>query len=372
MHATRGDLRKVQYLDTSSLQGRTINLMPMWDGLRWHLWIPGPDGLLDMQPFDMHEGSYVAETAAHENDLIIPFVETMWQRASWPEVAPRVSAISADFENFATSIEKLTHFFRHRDARGFSATQFVKTELEYMFIISRSIFDLLQEALAEIWNTRIRLLDAAADARKKQNRLHDTFSKVVLAGDAVRTRDELIGKYAIGKVLADAYVSIAPFFVQVRKFRDDIVHLGKDPHFVFSTERGFCIPKSAYGFGALPFWRPEHYDNPNIVSLLPLLAHLVIGTIDACNSLVQAFAAEIELPAPIAPERRVFVRTPHGEAIIWVLDIADGESAWWSDRPRWKHRRIEQHAYFLWENRTGNAWWDPVSNWSQAEKELTS
>jgi hypothetical protein len=30
-------------------------------------------------------------------------------------------------------------------------------------------------------------------------------------------------------------------------------------------------------------------------------------------------------------------------------------------------RRIRHRAYFLWENQTGAAWWDPVSNWFEAE-----
>lgn len=30
--------------------------------------------------------------------------------------------------------------------------------------------------------------------------------------------------------------------------------------------------------------------------------------------------------------------------------------------------RVRIRAYFLWENQTGKAWWDPVSNWTEAEK----
>ena len=29
---------------------------------------------------------------------------------------------------------------------------------------------------------------------------------------------------------------------------------------------------------------------------------------------------------------------------------------------------IAERAYFLWENRTGERWWDPVANWYQAER----
>ena len=35
---------------------------------------------------------------------------------------------------------------------------------------------------------------------------------------------------------------------------------------------------------------------------------------------------------------------------------------------RSRRHRIAQRAYFLWENRSGERWWDAVSNWLQAEQ----
>ena len=170
--------------------------------------------------------------------------------------------------------------------------------------------------------------------------------------------------------MATAYEAVTPFFQRIRRFGDAIVHLGKDPDLVFVTERGFCIPLTAYGFGELEFWRPEHKWNEYLISLLPLIAHVVIGTIQACNDLVSAFAEEITLPPQIAPRYRVFFRGPNNEGLLWMLDVAQGAPAWWSERREWKRARIEKHAYFLWEKRTGATWWDPTGNWLQAEREL--
>jgi len=36
--------------------------------------------------------------------------------------------------------------------------------------------------------------------------------------------------------------------------------------------------------------------------------------------------------------------------------------------PPGSHDRIRQRAYLLWENRTGSSWWDPNSNWFEAER----
>lgn len=371
MDVSVDDLRAVPYLDVDRVGSRRVNLMPWWDGERWHLWTPGPNGLIDLRPVDAHLADYVGKTAASENDVVMPFVEVMWQHLSWSDVCPRISAISADFHNLGTSIEKLTLYFDNRQAVGISVTEFVKTELEYIFILSRSVFDLLQEVVSWIWGAVVQLHDPKMEKLRKQNKLPPTFSKMVLNDNQIRSAEELQAKYALSPSLASAYAEIAPFFARVRRFRDQIVHLGKDARQIFSTERGFSVLKSAYGFGDLPFWKPQHDENENLVSLLPLLAYVALGTIESCNALVGALAAGLQLPPPIAPNHRVFVRGPHNRALIWLLDIANGEAApWWSERRSWERRRVERRAYFHWKDRRGNVWWDAESNWCQAEREL--
>ncbi len=38
---------------------------------------------------------------------------------------------------------------------------------------------------------------------------------------------------------------------------------------------------------------------------------------------------------------------------------------------RQRERRIRERAFFLWENKSGSYWWDPVSNWVEAEQQDT-
>jgi hypothetical protein len=94
------DLKAVSYLDTTQLGDRTVNLMPLWDGSRWHMWVLGPNGLIDLRPIDAMLVHYVSKDFASETDLLIPFVELMWQRASWPEICPLISGICDDFHNW--------------------------------------------------------------------------------------------------------------------------------------------------------------------------------------------------------------------------------------------------------------------------------
>jgi hypothetical protein len=307
--------------------------MPLWEDGRWHLWMPGPQGLFEMHPASAIETDYVATSAESPSDIVIPFVELMWQRASWPEVCPLITSISSDFHNLGTSVEKTSLFFANRQVLGHRSTHFVKTELEYMFMLSRSVFDLLQEVIERLWSKRVQLLDPAAEARRKARKLPSTFSKMVLREKReLRTADELVAAHEFPETLAQAYISAAPFFAAVREFRDSIVHSGKDVRLLYATERGFCIQKNHPGLDRFSCWKPEHDDNENITSLLPLIAHLVLGTIETCNNLMQAFASQITLPEPLAPGHRVFIRGPHNDALLWMWSVSDGGSPWWSER----------------------------------------
>lgn len=328
-------LKAIPYLDVTAIGSRTVTIMPLWENERWHVWIASPEGFFEMHPVAAVETNYVALSAASPSDILVPFVELMWQQASWPEICPLIRAISSDFQNFGTSIEKTSHFFAQRKALGHGCSHFVKTELEYMLMLSRSVFDLLQEVVARLWNKRIRLLDPGAEARRNSRKLPSTFSKMVLREKCdIRTSDELQTMHEIPQGMADAYITAAPFFAAVRDLRDAIVHNGKDLRSIYITERAFCISKSNPALERFDCWKPEHEENANITSLLPLLAHIVLGTVEVCNNLLLAFASQITLPSPIAPRHRVFIRGPHNDALLWMQGVSDGTySPWWSERP---------------------------------------
>ncbi len=217
------ELAKIAYLDPRAVDGRALLMMPFWDGVTWHLWTEAPPGsILELQIVNAVHSNYVAKQAAQETDIWIEFVDHMWQRANWPEVSRIILGIQDDFHLLATSVAKLRHFFETRDKIDQTLiSSFVKTELEYLITVVRSVFDLLQEALAAIWNNRINLLDPAQEAIRKRHRLPNTFTKMAIQGrDTARPIEELTAQYAIPSVLAEQYYRFAPFYVSERARQD--------------------------------------------------------------------------------------------------------------------------------------------------------
>ena len=329
------ELKKLPYLDISALDGRTVQLMPLWDGTRWRMWLDTAIGLIEGQVVDTIESDYLAKSAAKETDLFIPFIHLMWQRASYPEVVRQIVAISDDFHNMGTSVAKLKHFWRFRDQidRG-GVTRFASTELEYLVALCRTVFDVLQEIISRLWSTKVQLTDPTAEAFRKGHTLPETFSRMVLQDkDQPRTAEEIAGKFGLPAPLAEQYAFSATFFAQLRQMRDNVIHGGSSFRDIYETDKGFCVNPKDSPFSNYDGWIPEHKFNDNISSLLPWIADVIMKTIDVCNSLMVRFAQAIVLPPPLAPEYFVFVRGPHNYALGSLLSVYAGKAAWWNRDP---------------------------------------
>ena len=335
------ELKKLPYLDLSALDGRTVKLMPLWDGAEWHMWFDTPVGLIKGKVIDTIESDYVAKGAAQPSDLIIPFIHIMWQQASWSEICPLIVAIGDDFHNMGTSVAKLKHIHEFRKQIGDTGVhKFALTELEYLVTLCRTTFDLLQEMMAWIWKNRVRLIDESAEAFRRAHALPRTFSRMVLhEKEQVRSAAEIEAQFGLPKLMAEQYERVAPFFRELRSIRDRILHGGSGFGMIFDTERGFCIDPKRHPFNTFENWRPEYYYNENTASVLPWIADTILKTIDACNSLMTAFGSVVRLPPPIAPGDTVFVRGYHNEAFAELLSIQSGGSVWW-DLAGTVHERV--------------------------------
>lgn len=309
--------------------------MPFWDGEQWYHWTPKEDGsLLELKILDVVSSHYVAKTSAAPYDFWVQFIELCWQRMNWPEIYPLISALCDDFQNLGTTVAKLRHFFDQKEIiPKDSIASFVATELEYLIVTARTIFDLLQEAISKIWNGRIRLLDEQANAVKKQSKMPSTFSKMVFENKSeIRGEQQLIDRYAVTASLALAYSKHAQFFATLRNTRDKIIHGGRsDFSTIFVTEKGFCVSPRTPAFSKYGCWHDAQWYNKNIASILPWLAHVVFTTIEACNDITSAFASQLQLPEEIAPGYRVFIRDHTRSAFLDLQKVRNGELVWWGD-----------------------------------------
>jgi hypothetical protein len=264
------ELRKITYLDVETLGERTVLLMALWDGTDWHKWIDIGEELQEFKIIDLVHANYVGKKASSPDDLWIPFIDFLWQQASWPEILRLINALCDDCHLLATSSEKLRHFFNSREMIPQNAiSSFVKSELEYLIILCRTMFDLLHEIIATLMYSRMKMLDPALELRRKQAKLPNSYAKMVLNGDTIKKSEELVEKYVISPKLAEEYIKHAPFFLSLRTARNRIVHGGTEMPHIFVMEKGFCVNPKDKIFADFKGWKESHQYNKNLVSLLP-------------------------------------------------------------------------------------------------------
>jgi hypothetical protein len=326
------EFAKVTYLRAGLVTDRTVNLVPLWEGGEWRMWIPGPDGLFLMKPREYAEGLYAARESARPDDIYFPFSEFVWKHATWPDLCHWITSINDDLQNLAAALAKIDFLWdmRERVAQTFSLGRFVKNEVEYILTVCRSVLDELHEIVAALWS-RVTLLDV--EAQKGKRPLDKKLSRMILREGKLMSADEIVEHRNVPLGLANLYAGAGPFLATVRQLRDRVIHGGHDAPFVFVVPRGFAIGRKEPLFAKLPLDKPEYAYNENLVSLRPLLAHLVMTTIYICNGFGAALPKVIGFPPDLAPDHHIFARTVHGAALARTQAVLNGGAVWWADEP---------------------------------------
>lgn len=227
-----------------------------------------------------------------------------------------------DIYNLSTAISKIAHFHTSREAIGSGVSRMVVTEVEYIFSVCRSIFDLLQEIICALWNT-IQLVDSSVTKKP----LKETFSDTIKFKGTISTTEVLIQRFGLPPSLADFYVRNSEFFMALREFRDNIIHRGSQVQTIFSSESGFLIQGSLKPFSAMKIWREEEKQPNNLVPLLPALGVVIRNTLFACEDFSSTMEKIIHFPPPIAPNMKFFMRGYFNELFAATLQDANDRLA---------------------------------------------
>lgn len=308
---------------TTELRGRVIptgfiydpnhdneNLPDFTDDEDWLNFIPDEDGNLRFFIGEPMNGVYFGKEKANpETDIELTFVELYYQRLSWPDIAGLFPDLLDDLRNLATCLSKLALFQSSLSTNIGGIQGVVQTELEYLFMLSRSIYDGLQFISANIWD---KVHAVREDDDFSADLPTSSFRKMALDGDDLISADALQDKYGIPEGLAEFYADEAPIFAKIRDFRDAIVHRGDSPDTIFRTEDGLAVDTTSNPYSEFDAWESEHLLENNLAPLWPFVAYIVEQTV----SVLQRFLAglldkPLHLPYELAEGYNVYIRGPH-------------------------------------------------------------
>ena len=310
-------LAAIPYLDVANLGGRVITSLMFHDNGEWRNWIEAGDQLVEMRAWPA-ESVYFSKAEAAPDDIAFHFLDFMSQQACLPQVMPALFGIRDDYFNLSSSLAKIQHLHATRASIGNGCSRMVVSEVEYVFLVCRSIFDLLQEIALKLWDT-IHL----ADTSVKKKALRDSFNAMTQFEGKPATREALSRRFGLPSPLADYYVRWQGFFGLLRGFRDNVVHRGSQVQTFFTGESGFLISKSLKPFQDMDVWRDDERRPNDLVPLIPALGIIVYKTLQACDDFSQTLSSIIQFPPPIVPGMRLFMRGYFNESLASTLSDAD-------------------------------------------------
>ena len=316
------ELEKISYIDAEQIGDRVIPQLSFYDGGEWHLWLPMPERLIEFKG-EPSESDYFAREPEKGTDLYFSFLNFMNQRTYWPNVTHQINSIRNDLHNLGASLSKLELFYQASRDKKLEVTRFVSTELEYIFVVCRSIFDLLQEIIAKLWD-RVELVDQSI----KKRQLPKSFRRMIMKSDSLMNADAIQTEFRIPSHLAEFYLRQSAFFETLRNYRDNITHRGHDFKFIFVTEKGFAVHKDQLPFSSFNVWNEEHMLPNGLSSLRPAIAYVIIRTLSACEDFSTTIQQIVRFPPDIAPGFKLFIRGYHNTELLKMNEIIE-KCMWW-------------------------------------------
>ena len=319
------EFEKIPYIDTKNIGERVLTTLSFYDENKWHFWLPTHNGLIKMIG-EPSESDYFSRVREKETDIYFDFLNFIIQRASWPEVMHYIDGIRNDLHNLGASLGKLSLFHRCKEDTNIEVRRFVSTEIEYIFGVCRSMFDLLQEVIATLWMKRIILVDK--NIKKKQ--LKSSFAKMVLSNNKLMNEGEIEKKFNLPVEMASFYCRHGAFFQVLRQYRDNILHRGTDFNLIFITERGFAVCANEEPFSSFGVWNEKHMLPNRLASLRPVVAYVISKTLEACEDFSCTIQRIIRFPPEISPGFKLLVRGYHNHELLAMKNIL-ANCLWWED-----------------------------------------
>lgn len=303
------EAKKIPYVKHIPNDGRAISNHSFYDheNKDWILHLPIGKGKLGrIAGGEIVVGGYLASQSENpDKDLAFPLGTFIIQHLSFRDILSSLYGLESDFHNCSSILEKyLLISLRPKEQRD-GAGQLLVAELEYLVIIIRSIYDLLQK-ISKSATAIIRNL------QKPHNRivedLPDSFAKVVLSESRKRTKNELIERYRLPPPLAEFYIAESEHFQWLRDLRVAVEHHGKSPGTIFDLEDGMAVKADEAPWSFLPIWKPELIRKNGLGSLRAVFLYLVSEVLKLTTRYERAYASCIAVPPAIGPGYRFYIR----------------------------------------------------------------
>jgi hypothetical protein len=322
------EVQKLPYVRRMPDHGRVVPLRAYWHGEpgEWHTYFPvSKTELGRLAGGEPVIGSYLgAHPADAGSDREWPLGSFVIQHLSFPEVLPWLDRFEHRYYQLAVALDKYHLIAGTPSVRG---RYMVLAELEYVLMLVRSLYDLLQRLIAALAAT-VRAPDNLS--RRLISNLPDSFARVVLDGHDLRDAEGIAAKYSLPMPIAGFFQNEAVRFRVLRDIRDSIAHHGNSPGDIYATQSGFAVDVAQAPWKELEIWHQDQLRREHFGSLRLVFAAVTKAAFDATTRFGEAFSSCVAVPISIGEDLRLFLRHPSGEWLVRLDELIaqpwEGES----------------------------------------------
>jgi len=311
-------LKKIPFIDNVPKDGRAVLLPPYFDDTdsTFKMYIFHKDKLTWMRAKPYLAWYYANSLVDESNDMYIALFDNLARNFSFRSIINNFWRIILDVRNCGSIIEKYFIFLEnYKETKNIEISFMMETDLEYFFGNIRSIYDLLQKTIRDLW--------------KKEAGVHLPLS---FADMIKQNHQTLKAKYNLSEPLVNYYINSAIFFNKCRDVRDSIFHVmhrsgakGNDLMVIFCTDEGFALTKNdpiLQDILKLNIWPEEKIKENGLISILALLAYITKEVLNNFDMLSDALTQSIT-QYPSISEKQLFYRGPFNKHLLKLDDYIE-------------------------------------------------
>ncbi len=314
---SRDELKKLPYLQRLPDGGRIVSLQSYYEHETqdWHLWLPVRPGELGrIAGGEVVTGSYYATAPADASlDFEFALGTLLTMHLSFEPTVRQLSKLESDVHRCAAVLEKYHLFSEMRGKKDNHPNLLVVSELEYLLMLLRSLYDILQGVVGSV---ATKLIHLDGTQRRVTQQLPSSFADVALAGTGFREVEEIESRWGVPIALGTWYHHEAPFFRELRELRDGISHHGRTLPTVFTVDWGFAIDPSQPPWNRFDEWATNGLWEGRLGSLRSIFAGFIVHSLQACTRFANVLKSIVQLPPPLHDGLCFFVRSPFGRQLV--------------------------------------------------------
>jgi len=308
----KDELKKVPHITHIPSDGRVIFLQPYLDKRdnKFKMHVPQGDKLtwVFAEPV---EACYYSEKIIDESkDIYLALIDVVARYYSFGTVINTLLRIMRDILNSSVVIEKYFVFLDlYRKTKDTLVSNLVTTDLEYLFGNTRSLYDLLQNLIQDLWKRA-----------SKRDLPKDSFYAIIK-----QDPENLKRKYNLPESLIKYYIDTKDFFVKCKRIREKIYHRGLNIQAVFCIEDGFALQKDNPLFpnpltSEFDIWPKEKTKENGLVSVLALVSYINKKSLEDMNAFSQVLIQTMQPLPAISENHKLFLRGPYVHHLLRLED----------------------------------------------------